>query len=218
MNKRTWLFGLRILCPWRWCRAITLSLAVLLIGLVPLRSAAQIDTAFWFVAPNLDQAHDDRPIYLRLSSFGAPATITISEPANPSFPVQRVSLGAYATTSVNLTAWIDQVENTPINTVNNKGLLVSATASISVYYDVASSFNGDMFSLKGRNALGLQFHTPFQNAWPNRNPNPAGKDLTSSLEIVATEDATTVTIRPTRDMVGHPAGTPFTITLQRGQT
>lgn len=184
---------------------------LLLAGGTPPPLAAQTDTAFWFVAPDLNQLHGDQPVFLRVSSFGSPATITISQPANPSFPVQTVSINAFATRSVNLTAWITLVENTPANTVNNKGLFIHATAPVSVYYDVANVVNGDMFALKGRNALGQQFHVPFQNAWTNRFPS-------SSIEVVATEDATTVTITPARDIVGHAAGTPFTVTLQRGQT
>jgi gliding motility-associated-like protein len=204
--------------PAKQARVLLTGAMALLFGMVvPSGAAAQIDTAFWFVAPNLDQAHDDRPVFMRLSTFGSPATITISQPANPYFPAQKISLSAYATSSVNLTPWIEFVENLPVNSVNNKGILVSSSAPISVYYDIASSFNGDMFSLKGRNALGQQFHVPFQNAWPNRNPSASGKDLTSSIEIVATEDGTTVTIHPSQAMVGHPAGTPFTVTLNRGQ-
>lgn len=192
-------------------RQVAAVLLLLFIWVMPLHSGAQIDTAFWFVAPDLNQQHSDRPIFLRITSFGAPASITISQPANPSFPVQKLSLSAYATSSVDLTAWIDEVENVPVNTVNSKGLLIRSTASISVYYDVTNRNNGDMFSLKGRNALGDRFHVPFQNAWVNRYPS-------SSIEIVATEDGTTVIIHPTQDMIGHPAGTPFTVTLQRGQT
>lgn len=190
---------------------LAFSLLALLAAVYPLRSAAQTDTAFWFVAPDLNQLHADRPIYLRVSTFGSPAVITISQPANASFPVQTVSIGAYATRSVDLTAWIDAVENTPSNTVNNKGIFIRSSAPIAVYYDVANAHNGDMFALKGRNALGQQFRVPFQNAWTNRFPS-------SSIEIVATEDATSVTVTPAADIVGHPAGEPFTITLQRGQT
>jgi hypothetical protein len=40
----------------------------------------------------------------------------------------------------------------------------------------------------------------------------------SAFEIVATEDNTIVTITPSQNILGHTAGTPFQITLNKGQT
>ena len=76
-----------------------------------LKTNAQIDTAFWFVAPEVWQGHDDRPIYLRFASFDSPATITISQPANALFPTQSLNLNANDAQSIDLTPWIDMIEN-----------------------------------------------------------------------------------------------------------
>jgi gliding motility-associated-like protein len=197
--------------PGTFLKFIILPLLVTTVFLCPYTSRAQADTIFWFVAPDLYQGHGDRPAYLRLSTFKNAATITISEPANPSFTPISVSLNAYSNNSVDLTFVLDQVENFPSNTVNNKGLLIQSTALISAYYDVAHAQNGDMFSLKGKNALGTHFTVPFQNTWINRF-------IPSSIEVVATSDNTLVTITPTRDVKGHAAGIPFSIRLNRGQT
>ena len=46
-------------------------------------SFAQLDTLFWFVAPEVAQNHGDRPIVFRFASLNTPAVVTISQPANP---------------------------------------------------------------------------------------------------------------------------------------
>jgi gliding motility-associated-like protein len=176
---------------------------------------SQSDTSFWFAAPDLQQQHGDRPIYLRISSQNNAATITISQPANPSFPVQTVNISASSSTSIDLTAWIDLLENQTVNTILNKGLYIRSTAKISCYYDIANGFNGDMFALKGRNALGKKFTIPFQQSFSTTYAFPA---FNSTFEIVATQDNTVVTVLPSRNLMGHPSGTSFTITLNKGQT
>ncbi|MFM7724256.1 MAG: gliding motility-associated C-terminal domain-containing protein, partial [Bacteroidota bacterium] len=74
-------------------RKLTL-LLFLLLGTAKLH--AQLDTLFWFVAPEVAQSHGDRPIVFRFASLATPATITISQPANPGFPVQTINLGPNA--------------------------------------------------------------------------------------------------------------------------
>lgn len=175
------------------------------------RAQAQIDSIFWFAAPNLADNHGDRPVLLRMAAQDSAATVVISQPANTSFVPIIARLAANAAASVDLTPWIDLIESKPANTVNRKGLLIRSTAKISAYYDIANRLNGDMFSLKGRNALGTAFYVPFQNVWRNNNH-------TSSIDIVATRDGTVVTITPSRDMVGHKAGIPFDIVLGEGET
>ena len=176
---------------------------------------SQSDTSFWFVAPDLQQQHGDRPVYLRISSQSNAATVSISQPANSSFPVQTVTLAANSSLSIDLTSWIDLLENQPVNTILNKGLHIRSTSKISCYYDVANNFNGDMFALKGRNALGKKFTIPFQQSF---NTTYAFPNYTSTFEIVATQNNTKVMILPARNLMGHPSGVSFTITLNKGQT
>src|SRR6187401_735167 len=106
---------------------------------------SQADTSFWFVSPDLQQEHGDRPVFLRISSQSNAATVTISQPANSSFPVQTVSIAANSSLSINLTSWIDMLENQPVNAILNKGLHIRSSAKISCYYDIANALNGDMF-------------------------------------------------------------------------
>jgi gliding motility-associated-like protein len=183
-----------------------------------LSSFSQIDTEFWFAAPDISSSNDfDKPIVLRVTSFKQAATVTISQPASGGFPTQTISLPANSSKSVNLTAWLSAIECGPGNIVQNKGIRITSNTQISVYYEVNStSRNPELFVLKGKNALGKEFFISSQNFASNRsldNPLP-----TSSFSIVASEDNTTVTILPTKNIVGHAGGIPFTITLNKGQT
>ncbi len=187
---------------------------------------AQIDTEFWFAAPEVSQhgtSFFDRPILFRITTYDLPATVTISQPANANgMPVQTINIAANSTQSVDVTPWIDSIENKPPDVVLNYGIQISSTALISVYYDVvsgggvSSGSNPEAFGLKGRNALGTDFMIPSQNYLRNFDiytPTPY-----NSFDIVATEDNTSVTITPSGNITGHAAGTPFTIMLNKGQT
>lgn len=175
---------------------------------------AQLDTIFWFVAPEVAQTHGDRPIVFRFASLGSPATITITQPANPLFPAQTVNLGANAAQTVDLTPWIDIIENKPANSVLNYGFKITSSTPITAYYEVnpTCNCNPDIFSLKGKNSLGTSFLTPFQNFLTNASY------ARSAFNIVATENNTSITIIPTQNIVGHVANIPFTIILNEGQT
>ena len=177
-------------------------------------TSAQTDTTFWFAAPDLQEAHGDRPIFLRFSTSNTAASITISQPANPGFTPISIDIPANSSNSVNLTTVITQIENATPNTVSNKGLLIRSNSPISCYYDIANGSNGDIYALKGKNALGTKFTLPFQMGFIGR-PLPL---YTTDFIILATENNTQVTITPKFSIMGHAAGVPFTITLQKGET
>lgn len=191
---------------------------------------AQIDQEFWFGAPDLTQgtqgeinggAYRDRPIQLVLSTLVDPAQITIWQPANLSFQPIVVNLGPSSTQTVNLTAWLNQIETRFVDSVMTTGILVRATAPITAYYELGAAANRDIIALKGKNANGTLFYTPFQNLWENDQSlggSPYIPAPRSGFVIIATDDSTTVTITPSIDIVNHAAGVPFSIYLHRGQT
>ncbi len=172
---------------------------------------AQIDTEFWFVAPDVDAAHGDAPIFLRISSFSKAAEVIISQPANPSFIPIRTSISANDTRSIDLTARKGLLENQPANSIRNYGLYIESDESVTVYYEVASDLNPEIYPLKGRNALGESFAIPSQDDYLNQEGNEV-------IDIVATENNTQVTITPTTALIGRAANVPFQVTLQKGQT
>jgi gliding motility-associated-like protein len=184
---------------------------------------AQSDTAFWFAAPDLNGniasgPNADRPIFLRISASTADANIIISQPANPNFiPITR-TIAANTSQSIDLTAFIDLIEHGTVNGVLSNGLLIRSTAAVSCYYDIVNGRNGDIFALKGRNALGKKFTVPFQMEFNNRTNATEATTNTNDFVIVATEDNTLVTILSKNDLVGHAAGSSHQINLNRGQT
>jgi len=177
-------------------------------------SYSQLDTLFWFVAPEITQNHGDRPIVFRFATLDKAATISVSQPANPNFPSQIIQIAPNASQSLDLTPWIDIVENKPADFVLNYGFKISSNVPITCYYEVVTSCNcnPDIFTLKGKNSIGYSFITPFQNFLDNASYARSG------FNIVATEDNTSITITPTNDIVGHNANIPFTIVLNKGQT
>ena len=182
---------------------------------------AQVDTLFWFAAPEVSIHNNnfDRPIVLRISALDEESEVIIDQPAEPSFIPIAATIAAGQTSTVDLSPWINQIENKPANAVLNYGLRIRATAPVTAYYEVVSSFcncNPEIFALKGKNAMGTTFYIPGQHFLNNSgayNPTPY-----SAFDIVASEDNTLVTITTTQNIVGHAASIPFTINLNKGQT
>ena len=184
------------------------NLALLVIlGCLGMSSWAQVDTEFWFVAPEVTATHGDSPVLLRFATFDAPADVVVDMPANGNYGVYNLTIPANSAVSIDLTDSLSWYENQPFNEVLDKGLHITSTTSISAYYEVNMGNNPDIFALKGDNALGTSFHLPFQNFTNN------GFSTTSGFDIVATEANTVVTITPSQDLVGHPAGVPFEVAL-----
>ena len=140
------------------------------------KSNAQFDTEFWFAPPELGQSINegsprDRPIQLVVSTLNKAATVTVSQPADLTFTPITVNISANSTQIINLTPFIDRLESKPHNTVLKTGLFIQSTASISAYYEIKSVNNTDLFALKGANANGKLFYTPFQTHWHNSLSN-----------------------------------------------
>jgi gliding motility-associated-like protein len=178
--------------------------------------SAQSDIDFWFAAPDLQQSHGDRPIFLRIATLKSPAEVRISIPANPSFTPIILNIPADTAISVNLSGSIDFIENIANNTTQKKGLRIQSTSRITCYYDIANSWNADMFALKGRNALGTKFTVPFQMVLLNRPSTPT-TSYTSDFIVLATEDSTTIeVVSPV--ILNNSGNRNITVKLNKGET
>lgn len=188
---------------------------------ISFNSFSQLDTLFWFAAPEVSINNNDfdRPILLRISTINQASVVTIDQPANLGFVPITITVPASNTQTVDLTNWIDQIEIKPPNQVLNYGLRIRSSTPVTMYYEVASftcNCNPEIFALKGQNALGTDFFIPSQNFLSNgANYTPVPHN---SFDIVATENNTIVTIIPSQNIVGHAANIPFTITLNKGET
>lgn len=179
-------------------------------------SKGQIDSVFWFAAPWVTPSHaGNTPLVLRISTFNAPTTVRVYQPAgtyDSTFVVPANSLNSHFLTSI-----VSTLESKPADNVLNYGIKIEADTLVTVVYEVVTGGNNpETYSLKGQNAIGTEFVCPFQNTWINGNYTPIQPK--SMICIVATEDNTTVWITPKATVVGHPAGVTYSVTLNRGQT
>jgi gliding motility-associated-like protein len=200
-----------------------LPIILCLVGLLQLflidKARGQTDNEFWFVAPEVSSSSAlNLPIYLRLITKSQPATVTISQPASGGMPPQTLAIPANTLQTLDLTQWIDDLECKPANAVLNFGIHIVSNTPINAYYEVnGSNLNPEIFVLKGANALGTSFVIPGQNFTPNSNLPVYAVIPYSSFDIVATQDNTVITINPKKNIVGHAANVPFTVTLNKGQ-
>ena len=85
---------------------------------------AQIDNLFWFAAPDISPNHAHNPITFCFTSFSNPATVTISQPANPSFTPQTFQLAPYSYYAYDVTNIENAISTKPHNTVCNNGFKI----------------------------------------------------------------------------------------------
>lgn len=176
---------------------------------------AQQDTLFWFAAPEISSSVGDSPIHLRLLSYDLAASVTISQPANPLFAPIVVNLSANSNDSIDLTPFLADIESPAADLISANGLKIASTAEITAFYELNAIGNKEIFTLKGQKGIGTEFYTPFQQTWDNAVTAPASF---SSIDIVATENNTTVLITPRTTVVGHTGGVTYNILLQEGET
>ncbi|MGB3084644.1 MAG: hypothetical protein WBB21_08010, partial [Saprospiraceae bacterium] len=80
-----------------------------------------------------------------------------------------VSVLANSTLIVDLSNEIDEIECSGADMALNKGIKISSTVPISVYYENSSIGSPELFVLKGRNSLGFDFWISSQNKLDNSN-------------------------------------------------
>nr|WP_299201056.1 PKD domain-containing protein [uncultured Brumimicrobium sp.] len=178
---------------------------------------SQVDSVFWFAAPWVTPSHaDNDPVKFRISTFNKPTTVRIYQPAGGYD--NTVVIPPNSLESVDLSAIINTLEAKPANTALDYGVKIVADTLVTVVYEILTTGNNpETFSLKGGNGVGTEFVTPFQTRWPNWNMSSGSTQPKQMFSIVATENNTTVWITPRTDIVGHPAGVTYSITLNEGQ-
>jgi len=177
---------------------------------------SQIDTAFWFTAPSLTATHTPTNIWLVIVTYGDGAEVSISQPARPRTLMTERRIEANSTFTFNVKAvndYTNEIETKADQLAHDNGIYIRSSVPVSAYY-VATDPNSEIYTLKGQHGLGIEFVVPTQNRRPCTHEKPAY----NSIEMVATEDNTTITIettQPTNELA--TAGT-VTVTLNRGQS
>lgn len=191
------------------------SVLILFFGFILTTGYSQRDSVFWFAAPNVSSAVGESPIFLTVNTYDQPSTVTVSIPANGLFIPIVTTVPANTTQNIDLTSFLSQIESPAANLVSNNGLKVSSNQLISVAYSVEATTNKEDFMLIGKKGLGTNFYTPFHKFWNNATTTPASY---SGIEIVATQNGTTVLITPRASVIGHVKDVSYTVSLNAGQT
>lgn len=177
---------------------------------------AQVDTEFWFAPPEVTAGHGDRPIYLRISTLDKAALVTVTQPGRGNVTIASANVPANTTQTLDLTNEIANLETIIPAFVMKTGIRIISSAPVTAYYEIGAAWNSDIFTLKGKNALGNKFVIPGQNFYDNSGdyyPNPS-----SSFDIVASQNNTVVKVFPTKPIVGHEGDSVITVKLNAGET
>lgn len=177
---------------------------------------AQVDTSFWFVAPDISSTLGDNPINLHVQTYNQAATVYVRQPANLGGVNATLTIPANTVQVLNLTASITAVESAPVNTVTNKGIYISSNNNVSVYYSIGSANNKEMISLKGQRAKGDDFYIPIPNTLTTAvNPIDGGV----GFDVVATGTGVTVLlITPRAACISRAKNVTFAVNLNQGET
>jgi PKD repeat protein len=205
-----------------------LKLVILLLTIVQM-NYGQTDNTFWFAAPDISSTHGDNPwngAPLNMHITAVHAThVKISRPADPGFTPIEFNLAEMEHRSIRLDTWpglpIDHIETYPmpnlVTGIQNKGFLIETDpGEVTAYYELDQYWDRDIFSLKGKNALGREFRISLQKTYPN---GAYGGTAWSGFVIVATEDNTTVTVQQNAAWLYFPVfPAARTIVLNKGET
>ncbi len=119
--------------------------------------------------------------------------------------------------AANAVAVIDvplSAENTGSEAVLNKAVLVETSDSVNVFVTSFQNYTHDLTQVLPEQSIGTSYRVDAYKGLPNFNNLHR-----SELLIIATEDGTQVQITPTANTTGgRPAGVPFTVDLNAGQT
>ncbi len=190
-----------------------------------IKPKAQIDTSFWFVAPEVPAAISVNSVGLQIGSYNQAATVYVKQPANVSGINFTITLPANTSTLINLTASQALITSTAVNATDNKGIYISSNNLISVNYIIASSNSQENISLKGTNAIGDDFYLPYQTTFyspltPSIVVTTTNQPRYSGFDIVSTEPGlTTIAITPRGNLIGpRIKNNTFVKTLNQGET
>ena len=195
---------------YRGARCLLLAMAVLFALGAPSHAQAgattdSSGTDFWVAFPtNYDASV--APIFYITGAVNTTGTVTI--PSLSSTTPFTVTAGTVTTVTVPLAAEITASES---NVVGSLGIHIVAANNVTVYGMNHIQASTDAYLALPTAVLGEEYRVMSY-------PSLGGGNASSELTIVGTVNSTAVTITPTVAAGGYAAGTPFTITLNEGQT
>ena len=168
-------------------------------------------TDFWLTFPGNYPPSPDSPLRLTLCIVG-PQGITGTVTAPGLRYTRDFTIPASMVVDVvlpDLASLGDEVD-----VVESKGINVEASAPVAVYGLNRIPYSSDGYLGLPVAALGREY---LVTGYPNVFSGVSALNGTQ-FALVATEDETSVTIIPSRNVLGHPGGDPFVVQLNQGQT
>ncbi len=161
---------------------------------------------FWVAY--LQNAYGAQSLRLNIASQNATSG-TVSMPLTGWSTPFNVSANGLTTVIVPNTA-----EHVGSEAIANKGVLVQSMDSVTVTAISFQSFTTDAAQVLPLQSLGTTYRAEAYRGLPGFTDF-----YKSELVVVATQDGTQITITPSVNTVGgHPAGVPFNVSLNRGET
>ena len=170
-------------------------------------SLTSVGTDFWVAFPV--NGGGNNPL-LTLAISGAQAgTGTISAPAPGQSGSQTFTVTPGQVTQVTIDPSV-AVNDT--DGVADQGIHLTSSVPVSVYGTDHIPYTSSGWLALPTAALGRSYRALGYTSLIG------GAGLSSQLTVIGTVDATTITVTPATAVDGHPAGVPFTQTLNQGQT
>jgi len=167
---------------------------------------ATAGTEFW--VGFMQNAYGSQALTLTIAAQGA-ASGTVSMPLTGWSAPFSVSANGITQVVVPATA-----EHIGSETVTNKGVYIQSTGDISVNATSYQNFTTDAMQVLPVSSLGTTYRAEAYRGLPG-----FAEFYKSELLVVATQDATQITITPSVNTSGgNPANVPFTINLNAGQS
>ena len=156
---------------------------------------------------------------LYLAGGNSPATVTVYAPALQAAALSTVSVPAntvqYDTIPLIVNSDTMTTSLKTGETVDKTGIHIVSTTPISVYGIGHYPGSSDGFLALPTAALGSTYVTVGTGRYGSRRP---GNQCCGGFVIVGTQNATNVTISTLKATKSHAANTPWTVTLNQGQT
>lgn len=175
-------------------KKISIIISILLFSV---NAFSQMDKELWFAVPDISSSYNvDGSIKINFVSYGQTTTVRVSQPACADGTAGVKGIDTTFTMPPNSFKVLDLGTKFKSQLEVFYGLAVpfalhiTADNNVTAYY-ANTSDDSEVYTLKGKNALGTDFIVPMQNI---DNSGTYYKPAYNSIEILATEDNTTVTV------------------------
>lgn len=168
-------------------------------------------TDFWLTFPGNYAPDPDNPVKLTLCVVGRPETIVgVQIPGLAWQEVKIIDGSQYLLFELPPEADLGDANDT----VTSKGIHLVATQEVAVFGLSRVRYTSDGYLALPSDVVGRNYVVQAFGNTHHGVPSLNG----TQFALVACQDATTVSLLPLVETAGHPAGTPFQIVLNQGET